>query len=586
MLLVDLQYIIFLGGHVKSFRFIMLALFALTFTVSSLGFAQRGSAGEATILYWQAVSIPNPYLSGGTKDLNGASVVLEPLASYDQDGNLVPRLVDEIPTVANGGVSEDLTSITWKLTEGILWSDGTPLTAADVVFTGEYCMNEEAGCQQVANFADIESIEAVDDLTIKITFGVPKPFPYGAFVSQTGPIIQAAQFADCLGAANQACTEQNFAPIGTGPFTIVDFRTNDVVVYEANENYREANKPAFQRITLKGGGDAASSARAVLETGEADYGWNLQVTPEILNKMAEAGQGEVLSAFGSNVERLMVNLTNPDSELGDDRSVYMGGDNAHPFLVDPIVREALSLAIDREILTEIGYGAAGQPTCNVVPAPAVYVSTANDGCLVQDIEKANQLLDDAGWVMGNDGVRVNVDGLKLSILYQTSTNAVRQETQALVKQWWNEIGVTSELRNIDASVFFGGDPSSPDTFQKFYADIEMYTNGFSGTDPEAYFKSWTCEEIPTPDSGWLGSNMPRYCNPAYDALVAEMAATAAIEDRAVLGKAMNDLLVQEGAMIPLIHRGSVSAKSNSLTGVAMNAWDSELWNIADWGRSE
>jgi len=100
-------------------------------------------------------------------------------------------------------------------------------------------------------------------------------------------------------------------------------------------------------------------------------------------------------------------------------------------------------------------------------APAVYVSTANDGCLVQDIERANQILDDAGYVMGNDGVRVDVDGNRLFILYQTSTNAVRQETQALVKQWWSEIGVDTELRNIDASVFFGGDPSSPDTFQKF-----------------------------------------------------------------------------------------------------------------------
>lgn len=555
-------------------------------TLFSVGFAQRGSAGEATILYWQAVSIPNPYLSGGTKDLDGAAPVIEPLASYDPDGNLVPRLVDEIPTVENGGVSEDLTSITWTLTEGILWSDGTPLTAADVVFTGEYCMNEESGCQQAANFADIESIEAVNDLTVQITFGVPKPFPYSAFVSYTGPILQAAQFADCLGANAASCTEQNFAPIGTGPFMITDFRPNDVVVYEANPNYRVADKPAFARLTNKGGGDAASSARAVLETGEADYGWNLQVQPEILTQMEMAGNGEVVAAFGPNVERIMVNFTNPDSTLGDDRSVYMDGENPHPVLADPAVRQALSMSIDRAILTEIGYGAAGQPACNVVPAPTVYVSTANDDCLVQDIEGANALLDAAGWIVGSDGIRVNAEGQRLSFLYQTSTNAVRQETQALVKQWWSEIGVDSELRNIDASVFFGGDPSSPDTFQKFYSDVEMYTNGFSGTDPEAYFAGWTCGEIPTPDSGWLGSNITRFCNADYDALVAELANTAAIEERAEIGKQLNDIIVQNYAMIPLIHRGSVSAKSNTLTGVAINAWDSELWNIADWSRSE
>jgi len=536
-----------------------------------------------TLRYWQAASIPNPYLSGGTKDLDAAAPVIEPLASYDPDGNLVPRLVDEIPTVANGGIAEDLTSITWKLSEGILWSDGTPLTSADVVFTGEYCMNEEAGCQQIINFADVKSIEAIDDLTVKITFDVPKPFPYTAFVSFTSPIIQQTQFKNCIGAQNQSCTAENFAPIGTGPYKIVDFRTNDVVKYEANENYRDAEKLAFSRINIKGGGDATSVAREVLETGEADYGWNLQIQPEILEQMETNGKGTVISAFGSNVERLMLNLTNPNSALGDNRSVYMDGDNAHPFLADPVVREALSLAIDRNVLSETVYGVSGQATCNVVPAPATYVSTTNDGCLVQNIEKANQILDDAGWQKGVNGIR-SKDGVSLSILYQTSTNVVRQETQKLVKQWWSEIGVETELRNIDGSVFFGGNPSSPDTFQKFYADIEMYTNGFSSTDPEAYFKNWSCEEIPGPDSGWLGSNVPRYCSPAYDSILVKISQTGDLKERAELAKQLNDILVQNYIMIPLIQRGSVSAHTNTLEGVKINIWDSELWNIADWKR--
>ena len=195
------------------------------------------------------------------------------------------------------------------------------------------------------------------------------------------------------------------------------------------------------------------------------------------------------------------------------------------------------------------------------------------------------MLDDAGWVPGSDGVREK-DGVRLSILYQTSTNSVRQATQAIVKQWWAEIGVETELRNIDAAVFFGGDQSSPDTFQKFFADIEMYTNNFDGTDPEKYMANWICAEIPSPENQWLGSNMPRYCNPEYDALVAEMGKTAKLEDRAELAKRMNDMLMQDGAMIPLIHRGGVSAHANTLAGVLMNEWDSELWNIADWKRAE
>ncbi len=543
--------------------------------------AERGSDGHLNIIYWQAASILNPYLSGGTKDLESSSMIIEPLARYDETGAIVPLLVTEIPTVANGGISEDLTSITWNITPGTIWSDGSAFTAHDVVFTGGYCMAEDGGCQALANFADVDSIEALDDLTVKITFSKPKPFPYGPFVGQQVPIIQAAQFADCVGAGAPNCTAENFGPIGTGPFTVTEFKANDTISLAANPNYRDASKPAFATVTFKGGGDAASAARSVLETGEFDYAWNLQVDPTILNQMAAAGKGTVVSAFGPNVERLMVNLTNPSADLGDARSTVEGG--PHPFLTDANVRTALSLAIDRNLLSEVGYGAAGQGTCNVLPAPAVYVSTANDSCLTQDIAAANALLDEAGWVRGGDGIRAK-DGVRLSILYQTSTNAVRQDTQALVKQWWSELGVETELKNISASVFFGGDQSSPDTYQKHYSDIEMYTNGFSGTDPETYMGSWVCSEIPNPGNNWLGNNMPRYCNPDYDALAAKLATTAAIEDRADIVRQMNDMLVQEGAMIPLVHRGGVSAHSNTLQGVKLNVWDSELWNIADWSR--
>ncbi len=543
--------------------------------------AGRGDSGHLNIIYWQAASILNPYLSGGNKDIDASALVLEPLARYDENGNMVPWLAEDIPTVENGGVSEDLTSITWTLKEGLIWSDGTPVTSADVVFTANYCMNEDGGCQQLANFADIDSVEAVDDRSIKITFTKPKPFPYAPLVGSTMPILQQAQFKDCVGANAPNCTEQNFGPIGTGPFVVDEFKANDTISMSANPNFRDANKPAFATLTFKGGGDAASAARSVLETGEFDYAWNLQVDPTVLSKMAEAGKGQVVSAFGSAVERLMVNMTNPDPALGDKRSTVEGG--PHPFLSDPAVRRALSIAIDRNLLAEVGYGAAGTATCNVVPAPAIYVSTANDECLTQDIAKANQILDEAGWVRGADGVREK-DGVRLSILYQTSTNAVRQDTQALVKDWWSQIGVETELKNIDAAVFFGGDQSSPDTFQKFYADIEMYTNLFDGTDPEAYMGSWVCSEIPSPENNWLGNNMPRYCNPEYDALAAKLATTAALEERAAIVKQMNDMLMQEGAMIPLVHRGSVSAHANSLMGVKLNVWDSQMWNVADWSR--
>ncbi|MEX5729708.1 peptide/nickel transport system substrate-binding protein [Rhodovulum iodosum] len=555
---------------------------AATLAFAPAAMAERGSDGQVNIIYWQAPSTMNPYLSGGTKDLEAASLVLEPLARYDQDGNMVPWLAETIPTVENGGVTEDLTSITWKLKPGLKWADGSPVTSADVKFSWEYCTAEGGGCAQSEKYNDVVDVETPDELTVIVRFGVAKPFPYGPFVGAQAPVIQAAQFAECLGAKAPECTDANFKPQGTGPFTVVDFRPNDVIQLEANPNYRDPEKPAFASVLFKGGGDATAAGRSVLETSEFDYAWNLQLAPDVLANMVSAGNGKIVSGFGTLVERILINMTDPSPELGDRRSTV---DTPHPFLTDMAVRQALSMAIDRELLVEIGYGDAGRPTCNVLPAPEIYKSTANDGCLVQDIERAKALLDEAGWVPGPDGVRAK-DGVRLSLLYQTSTNAVRQDFQALIKQWWEEIGVETELRNIDASVFFGGDPGSPDTFQKFYADVEMYANNFDGTDPESYMANWLCKEIPSPETQWQGNNINRYCSEAYDALVAEMAVTGALEERAELAKAMNDMLMQEYVILPLVDRGRVSAHSNTLGGVVLNTWDSELWNVADWYRIE
>ncbi len=557
------------------------AVFALA---PAAAMAERGSDGQLNIIYWQAPSTLNPYLSGGTKEVESASLVLESMARFDENGDLVPFMAESIPTVENGGVAEDLTSITWTLREGLLWSDGTPVTANDAVFTWEYCTHPEGGCAQASYFDGVESVEAVDDRTVRVNFAEAKPFPYTAFVGAESPIIQAAQFADCLGAAAPECTDANFGPIGTGPFVVEEFRPNDVIVFVANENYRNPDQPAFERVVFKGGGDAASAARSVLETGEFDYAWNLQIDPTLLAEMEANGIGTVVTAFGTSVERLHLNQFNPDPALGDIRSTAEAG--PHPFLTDPIVGQAMSMAIDRSLLVEIGYGAGGQPTCNVLPAPELYASTANDDCLVQDIDGANALLDEHGIVdTDGDGIR-EYNGTPLRVLYQTSTNAVRQDTQALVKQWWSEIGIDAELRNIDASVFFGGDPASPDTFQKFYADVEMYTNNFSGVDPEAYMANWRCSEIPGPDTQWQGSNIQRFCSEDYDALVTEMSQTAPLEERGRLAREMNDMLMQSYSIIPLIHRGGVSAHANTLGGVRMSDWDSELWNIAEWYRMD
>ena len=554
---------------------------AASIAMAPAAFAERGADGHVNIIYWQAPSTMNPFLSGGTKELEAASLVIEPLGRFDPDGNLVPWLAEEIPTLANGGVSEDLTTITWKLKEGLVWSNGTPVTSADIVFTWEYCTHPEGGCAQISKFEGVEMVEALDDLSVKVTFNQQKPNPYLPFMGAQSPIIQKVQFQDCLGARAPECTEQNFNPIGTGPFRVVDFRTNDVIQFEANPNYRDPAKPAFASVTLKGGGDAAAAGRSVLETGEFDYAWNLQLAPDVIAGMVTAGKGKTVKTFGTLVERLEMNLTDPSPDLPEGERATIA--HPHPFLTDMRVRKALSMAIDRPLLVEIGYGEAGRPTCNLVPAPEIYASD-NTECLTQDIEGAKALLDEAGYVPGPDGIRVK-DGVRLSILYQTSTNAVRQDFQALIKQWWSEIGVETELKNIDASVFFGSDPGSPDTFGKFYADVEMYANNFDGTDPEAYLAGYKCGLEPKPANQWQGENINRFCDPAYDALVDELGRTGDLEKRGEIARKLNDMLTKDShVIVPLVDRGRVSAHANSLAGVQLNIWDSELWNIADWHR--
>ena len=331
--------------------------------------ASTAGAGDNLLIFqWQAPSQANALISNGTKDLLAGSLVSEPLIEFNPNGEPVAALAAEVPSISNGGIAADLTSVTFNLKDCVTWSDGTPFTSEDVVFSYEYCADEATGCS-IDPPTQVTSVEAINDLTVLVTFDSPQPFPFIIFSSyQGGTIIQKAQFADCVGAAAAGCTEQNFKPIGTGPFMVTELRAEDTVLYEANPYYRLAaqGKPFFSTAEIKGGGDAEASARSVLEIGEGDYAWNLQVAPEILNPMATAGNGTVISAFTSSVEHINLNQTNPDGptpdEFGED------GSNTNPFFYGPeskVLHDALSIAINREEIVAVGYGSAGSPTCNI-----------------------------------------------------------------------------------------------------------------------------------------------------------------------------------------------------------------------------
>ena len=484
-------------------------------------------------------------------------------------------------------MSEDLTSITWTLQEGLVWSDGTPVTSDDALFTWEYCSDEATGCG--ADLTTVEGVTVVDDLSFTVTFVDPTPFPYTNFVGFQQPLIQRAQFADCVGAAATSCTDENFAPIGTGPFMVTELRPEDTVSYVFNPNYRgnAAGQPFFETVVIQGGGDAEASARSVLEIGEADYAWNLQVAPEILGPMEAAGNGEVVVSFTANVEHINLNQTNNRAE-GDDRSNFNDGSNPNPFFTDnPEFARALSLAINRDELVIVGYGATGVPTCNMWNVGAG-TSTNNDWCLTQDIDGANEILDGLNYLdTDGDGVRELPDGTPLEFDYVTSTNAVRQSNQDLIEGYWQDIGVVANMMNEDASLFFDGTCASDACIWKFFSDMEMFTNGASNPDPAGYLQGWTTDQIPTLENSWGGSNMPRISNQELDDTWAELNA-AAIDDptRNELTIRVNDLISAEsGGIIPLISRGNVSAFANDIANTGpLNGWDSEYWNIQEWTR--
>ncbi|MFP4074777.1 MAG: peptide ABC transporter substrate-binding protein [Actinomycetota bacterium] len=540
-----------------------------------------GEDGELLLLQWQAATHLNPYTGTGTKDIQAASLVLEPLVEYNTDGEIVPVLVTEIPTIDNGGISEDLTQITYNLLPDVTWSDGTEFTADDVVFTWEYCTQSE-GCSSSALRA-LENVEAVDDHTVTITFAGPTPWPFVPFTGSTEMVLQRAQFESCMGEAFTAC-DANLTPIGTGPFMVSDMRVDDTVLYEMNPNYRGVpdGKPFFGTVQLKGGGTADDAARAVLATGEAHYAWNLQVAPDILEQMEAEGNGVVDVGFNTSVEGLRLNQTDPDHP--DNPSDYLDGENPNPFFFENTdLARALSLAIDREEMAAVAYGPAGAPTCNVWPVEGPALSTNNDWCLTQDIEEANRILEeDLGYVDSDgDGIRELPDGTPLEWDLKTSTNQVRQDTQALIESYWAEIGIQANMLNEDAGVFF--DRASDLGIWKFFTDIQMYTNSATGSDAQGYFEFRLTSQIPESSNDWGGNNITRCARDDYDATFEELS-EATLEDpgRDELIIQLNDMFV-EYCMIPLINRGSVSAFSNDLEGYgAVNGWDSEYWNIEDW----
>src|SRR5215469_10781616 len=231
---------------------------------------KAGGGGALRALFWQSPTLLNPHFAVGAKDAEGCRVFYEPLAAWDPEGNLVPVLAAEIPDFENGGVAADGMSVTWKLKKDVQWHDGQPFTADDVVFNWEYAADPATAATTIGSYKDIK-VEKIDPLSVRVLFEKPTPFWADPFVGANGMVIPKHLFEPYRG-ANSRDAPANLKPVGTGPYRFVDFKPGDLVKGERNPSYHVPNRPHFDTIEMKGGGDAVSAARAVIQTGEYDYG--------------------------------------------------------------------------------------------------------------------------------------------------------------------------------------------------------------------------------------------------------------------------------------------------------------------------
>jgi len=531
---------------------------------------KRGGGGTLKVLSWQAPTLLNIHLSQGGNNSEAARVVEEPLAVISGSAAEpdVPILAAAIPSAANGQLAADGKRVTWKLRDGLKWSEGTPVTSADFVATWQYAIKPENSTSTVADYSAIASVDTPDATTIVINFKQPTATWY---LSGITALLQKAQIAACT---DPKSCPINTNPIGTGPFKVKSFTPGDNVQYVINDNYREATAPFFDAIDWKGGGDAATAAKAV-QAGEIDWAWNLQVAPDVLKQVTDAGKMLDVT-FGFGVEKIQLNFSDPNTVVDGEKSSAKA---PHPFLIDPKVREALSYLVDRDSITTNLYGAAGKPTCNIIPSVPPQTNSKNTVC-GYDMAKANQILDADGWTKGADGIRAK-NGVPLKIVFTSTVNPIREKTEQVIEQSFQQAGISMDIKNVDAGVFFGA-PTNADAATRFERDMQMWTLGPLLPDAQVFFEGLTTSAIAQKANNWSGDNYDRYSDPQYDALVEQLKNERDPEKRAQLQIQCNDYLMNNHVEIPIVDRASVNGHRSDLINTNPTPWDWSVWNIAYW----
>jgi peptide/nickel transport system substrate-binding protein len=399
---------------------------------------------------------------------------------YDENNVPFPKLVTEIPSTDNGGVSEDGLVITLNLRDDLVWSDGTPLTAEDFVFTWQMIVDPGNTVSSVYPYDYLESVEALDAQTVVMTFSelfVPweATFWKGIFPKHVlEPVFEAEGSIDAA--------EWNMAPtVGCGPFNVVEWESGSYINFVRNPNYWDGQS-ILDEIYLQFVPDDASQTAAII-AGDADLG----TFPPLSDVPAlQAADVEIVTVNGGYAEGWFFNLR----------------DMASPGARDLAVRQAVAMALDREaIVGDLLYGLApvAETYWDALPAfvsPDIEPWTYNpDG--------AKALLEDAGWTdRDGDGIREDAEGNKLTLIHGTTIREIRQDIQAVTQQMLREVGIDLQINSWDADFFFASYPDgSPAALGE--VDIMEWSDCTNFPDPDYYY--WLCSEMPDDENPW-GAN--------------------------------------------------------------------------------
>jgi peptide/nickel transport system substrate-binding protein len=519
------------------------------------------------IALWQTFPTLNFFMSTTTSMQEVLALVVEGLVTVSSDGTYIPVLAKEVPSTANGGLSADGKTITYKLKEGLLWSDGKSLTCEDVKFTWQAVMAPGTGVSSTTGYSSIASVDCPDPLTVVVKY---KEF-YTPFLTRFDAILPKSA-GDATNMKNWAYNQK---PIGSGPFKIDEYVSDDHVTLSRNDNYRDAKagKPYLDKIVMRIV-PSLDVAMQLLASGEVDILWNPGTAsiPQ-LQKMSGVKYTDPPRMGG---ERIYLNMA--ENKDGSDPT------KPHLILGDVRVRQAIGLGINKQrIVDQLLFGK--------VPVGTSELNTGPFQCDTKgypfDAEKAKKLLDEAGWVPGSDGMRVAKgakyapDGTRLRLKYSTTTgDKLREDAQLLVLQDLRSIGVETYIENLPSTVMLGTwDAAAPRKRGNF--DLAQWSSNAS-VDPHSQMEGlWASWQIPTPQNTG-GTNYSRFSDPKADEALKQAAGEVDVAKRRVLYCQLTQMAYDQANTIYLYGTTRTHAFRDRVQGWVANSWYVMTWNGQDW----